>query len=348
MTYNPGMDGIRAVAVMMVMLFHANVPFFGGGFLGVDVFFVLSGYLISTLLIGELETTGRLDVKRFYIRRLMRLTPALLAMLIVYAAVAPLFWPEVTNHMAQVALSAAYLSDFSVAFWGTPVQLGHTWSLSVEEHFYLIWPLALMAAYRRLNPRQLLIALACAYVFSLAWRWVWLLQGQGWYQIWCRFDTHVSGLLLGACLALALRDPRLSALLERHSSRFLVLPLIAIGLLRSGWGTPWMLTWGVWLTEWASIAVLIAVHRRQGTCYEMLAAPALAWIGRLSYGLYLWHYPIFRYLRENYDWTIVLAIGAPLTLILAALSLYTIERWVLGVRDRMTSAAPALARNAAA
>jgi peptidoglycan/LPS O-acetylase OafA/YrhL len=341
MRYNPGMDGIRAVAVVMVMLFHANVPFFGGGFLGVDVFFVLSGYLISTLLLGEMETTGRLDVKRFYLRRLMRLTPALLAMLIVYAAAAPLLWPDVHNHMAQVALAAAYLSDISVAFWNTPIQLGHTWSLSVEEHFYLIWPLALAAAFRRLGRRQLLIALVCSYVFAVSWRWAWLLLGQDWYQVWFRFDTHISGLLLGACLAAALRDPSATGLLERHSSRLLVLPLIAIGLLQSDWEAPWVHIWGVWLMEWATIALLIAVNRRQGICYEMLAASPLVWVGRLSYGLYLWHYPIFKYLRENHDLTLVIAIGLPLTFTLAALSHYTIERWVLQARDRMKSAVPA-------
>ena len=340
MIYNPAMDGMRAAAVILVLLFHAHVPAFNGGFLGVDVFFVLSGYLISTLLLGELARDGHVNVKRFYIRRIMRLTPALFGMLLVYLAAAPFLWPEVNSHFTQAALAAAYLSDYSVAFWKTPVELSHTWSLAVEEHFYLIWPLALAFAYKRLSPRHLLMTLVCAYFFAIAWRWAWIEQGRAWNEVWYRFDTHVSGLLLGSCLALALRHAQLTAVLEREARWLLWLPFFAVGLLQFHWGADWMLTWGVSLTEWATIAVLIAVHRRQGMSYEMLSMPILAWIGRLSYGLYLWHYPIFKYLRESFEWDQVLAIGVPLTFALAALSHYSIERWSLQFRDRLKSAVP--------
>src|SRR4051812_5944530 len=137
--YNPALDGLRAVAVVLVIADHCSVPIFNQGYFGVDLFFVLSGFLITRLLTDEIDATGQIDLSRFYLRRLLRLTPPLLLFLAAYLLIAPSLWPQVdfASHARDVALVAFYLSDYSQAFWHNPKVMIHTWSLSVEEHFYL-------------------------------------------------------------------------------------------------------------------------------------------------------------------------------------------------------------------
>ena len=137
-------DKVRAIAVMLVMIFHSSVPLFHGGFLGVDVFFVLSGYLITRILLAELDKTGNIQLLRFYIHRLARLSPPLLLLLLLYLVAAPHFWPDYSWHVRDSLLTAMYLTDYAKALYNVPDMLRHTWSLSVEEHFYLLWPLGLM------------------------------------------------------------------------------------------------------------------------------------------------------------------------------------------------------------
>ena len=165
--YNPELDGLRAVAVVLVISDHCCVPVFDQGYFGVDLFFVLSGFLITRLLIDEIDDTGRVDLWRFYLRRLLRLAPPLLLFLTAYMLIAPRLWPQfdLLLHMRDAALAVFYLSDYSQAFWHNPKVLIHTWSLSVEEHFYLIWPFCGAAAGSDRTPlasgRSLRHLLAC-------------------------------------------------------------------------------------------------------------------------------------------------------------------------------------------
>jgi peptidoglycan/LPS O-acetylase OafA/YrhL len=329
MNYNPALDGLRAVAVLVVMLFHARAPLVPGGYVGVDVFFVLSGFLITSLLLAELDATGRIDLAGFWRRRLLRLAPALLAMLAAYVLVAPRLWPEVPDHGTQAALAALYLSDYSVAFWGTPSVLSHTWSLAVEMHFYLLWPLILWTACRRWTRASLPAVLAVAWVLATLLRWVWLVRGQEWAQVYYRTDTRLSGLLLGAWLAAALRDPRWRLALRSWQPWALWLPLPALLVVTHfHWGDLWVATWGMAIVELATASLLFGVRDRSSQLATMLARPLLAWLGRISYGLYLWHYPVFFYLRERLRWDEVLLVGFPLSVALAAGSYYTLEAWM--------------------
>jgi peptidoglycan/LPS O-acetylase OafA/YrhL len=332
MPYNPALDGLRAVAVMLVVFFHARAPIALGGYIGVDIFFVLSGYLITSLLLSELAAKGRLDLPRFYLRRFLRLTPALFAMLAVYVLVAPLLWPTIADHGKQAVIAAVYLSDYAVAFWGTPNLLNHTWSLSVEEHFYLLWPLALLAAHRRWDRRSLIWVLGIVYVLATLFRWVCVVRGQGWQQVYYRFDTHLSGLMLGAWLAALRQDEALFGKLKGAMPWLMWIPVFAIICLQYRWQDLWMSTWGISVAEWATVALLLAVQTPASQVSTMLSQAPLVWLGKISYGLYLWHYPIFRYLRDDHHWSDVLMIGLPLSVALAAVSYYTVEAW--GTRRR--------------
>jgi peptidoglycan/LPS O-acetylase OafA/YrhL len=341
MRYNPALDGLRAFAVLIVTLFHARAPWVSGGFIGVDVFFVLSGYLITSLLLAELDRHGRIDVMAFWGRRLLRLTPALLAMLAVYVLVAPLAWPETKDHGAQAGLAALYLSDYTVAFWGTPTRLSHTWSLSVEMQFYLLWPLVLALAWKRWKNGNLASVLLGGWILATLLRWVCTVLGQEWGQVYYRADTHASGLLLGAWLAAALRQPAWRAALHRLLPWLLWLAVAGMFLLRQQWGSVWMQVWGLALAEWATVPLLVALQRPTSQLATMFSQPVLVWLGRMSYGVYLWHYPVFSWLRDRTTWDVVVLAGLPLSLALAALSFYTLESWAARWRGGRAAMRPA-------
>ncbi|NNU43815.1 acyltransferase family protein [Ramlibacter montanisoli] len=341
MTYNPALDGMRAFAILLVAMFHTRAPMALGGYIGVDIFFVLSGFLITSLLLAELDATGRVALASFWRRRFWRLTPPLLAMLAVYLLLAPLAWPEVANHGLQALLAALYVSDYSAAFWGVPRQLSHTWSLSVEMHFYLLWPLVLVFAYRRWKGGSLVPVLAVAYLLASMLRWVCTIKGQSWEQVYYRTDTHLSGLLLGSWLAVALRDPAWRDGLQQALPWLLWLPVAAIVCLQYMWRDLWMQMWGFSLVELAAAAVVLAVQRPSSQLSLMLSRPVLVWLGKMSYGIYLWHFPVFLYLRVRHTWGEVMIIGLSLSVALAALSHYTLEAWASrrrGLRAPMQAA----------
>ncbi|MES2968673.1 MAG: acyltransferase [Pseudomonadota bacterium] len=331
LAHDPVLDGLRAVALLAVMLFHARAGFLPGGFLGVDVFFVLSGYLISGLILSELHATGHLLYRRFALRRLLRLGPALLGIVAVYLVAAPSVWPDYPGHFRDGVLALLWVSDISVALFGAPDFLGHTWSLAVEVHFYLIWPPLLVWTARRVSGANLWQVLLAGWLFLILMRLAMVAAGQNWTQMYYRFDSRLTGFVLGAAAA-AFRAHGASC----HTSRWLTrLPLIALPCIGFHWGDLRAMILGVPLVELATAAAILTT---QGTAMRRwLAVPMLVGVGRISYGMYLWHYPVFRYLRDDLPWWAVLAIGLPVTVLFATVSFLTIERW--GMRLRPASKA---------
>ena len=138
--YVPALDGLRAVAILLVMLFHAEVPFLPGANLGVDIFFVLSGYLIGRLLLEEYRCYGAINLSRFYRRRLWRLMPPLIVLVSLYALIAPRIWPDYYFHLRDCFTVLLYLADIALLFGDGPHYMTHAWSLGIEERFYLVLP----------------------------------------------------------------------------------------------------------------------------------------------------------------------------------------------------------------
>src|SRR5215207_1251970 len=215
LSYSPGLDGLRAVAVMAVLLYHANLTWIPGGFLGVEVFFVISGYLISALLLAEWRQKGTINLKEFWLRRARRLLPALYVLLVVTLTYAVVFLPgEVAGLRAEVIAAVGYVTNWYLIFGqqsyfesvGRPSVLQHLWSLAVEEQFYLIWPVVLtvglgMGATRLRKRRVLMIAIAGAVASSVAMALLYT-PGVDPSRIYYGTDTRATGLLCGVALAL--------------------------------------------------------------------------------------------------------------------------------------------------
>lgn len=315
MRYDPALDGIRAIAILTVLAFHAGVPGMNGGFLGVDVFFVLSGFLITRILSTEHHETGTVALGAFWRRRLRRLFPPMALLVVVFVLTAHWLFPKLTAwQVAQDAfLSLFYVSDYRAVFGIKKLVLNQTWSLAIEEKFYLLWPLLALGIFR-LPKRQAIIALTALYIAATLWRWYVMGHGPGHWRVYTRFDTHATGLILGCVLGLA--NPRASR------------PFGLAGLLLIAYmvGTTSFRSWsasryGFAMTE-IGTAMLIAGRG------PLLAINPLPWIGKMSYGLYLWHYPAMLWLKQNgYSWKTTLAIGAAFALAGALISYHTVEKW---------------------
>jgi peptidoglycan/LPS O-acetylase OafA/YrhL len=318
MPYNRALDGVRALAIFAVVLFHCDVPLGGGGFIGVDVFFVLSGYLITTLLATE-HRNGGIEIRSFYARRALRLYPTLLLLLISYVALAPLLWPR-ENRWLIACLNGTYLMDYALAFWRVPATIGHTWSLGVEEKFYLLWPLLLPVL---LKTRRPVVWLFTAFVAATAWRYFVALKW-GWVQAYFSFDTRVSGILLGAIAALVpLQFTRTTVAIACSA-------LAATALLRIIPATPFSIpvigvTLGITLAELAALVLIGHVARHPEM--RLLGSHTMAYVGKLSYGIYLWHFPVVRLFRDSYaqPWWITLGATLVLSFAMAALCLHFVD-----------------------
>lgn len=318
--YVPELDGLRAVAVLAVLLFHSQK--YGpvsGGFVGVDIFFVLSGFLITSILARDLEQRGRIRYGRFYWRRFLRLTPPLLLFLGCYLLIAPLVWPE-HDHGRDALLSALYVSDYTYTFWRSPIYLQHTWSLAVEEQFYLVWPILLMLLVR--SPRPLAY-LALAYLASVAWRNVFI---GDWHDYYYRFDTRMSGLILGGIVYFALDRFRFSQAAVWAGAITLAM-IITSGTIHSA---------ALYLPPAEIAAALVIggiVSGNSGALGTLLKTPIAVGLGKLSYGIYLWHYPIAYAIRDTLPFAQTAIIVALSSIALAALSYVTVEAWARSVKS---------------
>jgi peptidoglycan/LPS O-acetylase OafA/YrhL len=277
MKYNPALDGIRALAVLGVVASHGGWVALYPGYFGVDVFFVLSGFLITSILLQQARADG-IQFGRFYLRRAARLYPTMLLMLAGYLLVAPQLVPGYP-HWRDALLTALYLNDYAMGVFGVRGFLMHTWSLAVEEHFYLLWPLIVALLVKLRPPRVVVYLLAAAYITDTVWRLYNHVQLDNMMATWYRFDTHCSGLILGSLLAFV----------PQIKSRWwaLLIPLCVWGMWASVWNG--QRVFATTFAEWLSVAMILWGTANPG---NVLGWKPLAYIGRISYGIYLFHFPI--------------------------------------------------------
>jgi peptidoglycan/LPS O-acetylase OafA/YrhL len=345
------LDGVRGLAIMLVMIEHTHLAPFHGGGLGVDLFFVLSGFLITGLLLAEFQRSGGLDIRRFYYRRALRLLPALLVLVAATAGLALAYHHSEVGRatLAMAPKTLFYVANLGRTDVGDPSLLAHTWSLSIEEQFYLIWPLLLLLLLRsRLSPTALVgVALAVAGLTTVT-RTVSYLSGPdtpehfgAWYF---RTDTKVDALLLGCTIALLLAS-------ELPGTRLIArLPIGAIGLgsfLILLAVVPWVdqsrMTYMVQLSVFrlASAGLILAFvlgSRSRSRLERVFKMRWLRFAGVLSYSLYLWHFPVFMLAQHRFGRSLKsLLVELPITILLAYGSYRLVERPFLRARERLPS-----------
>ena len=311
MPYQPALDGIRAVAVAAILLYHGGVAVVSGGFLAVDIFFVLSGFLITSLLLAEWTRSGSLNLREFWTRRARRLLPALLLVLAVILlaslfvagrqaetmrthSVATLFY---ASNWWFIAEGSSYFDQFS-----DPSPLRHTWTLAIEEQWYLLLPLFLLGVLSWLKHKRWLAAIFVALALGSA-----LLMGviasdaagqaRGYYGT----DTRVQALLVGAALAAVLTPGVLARLMPY--SRWLAICGLAVAaamLVFISEQSTWLYRGGFLVFAIAVAAILVDVSARpNGLLARGLSVAPVVWLGKVSYGVYLWHWPVYLFLTPE-------------------------------------------------
>jgi len=339
--YRPGLDGLRALAVAAVILYHANVSWARAGFLGVDVFFVLSGFLITSRLADELSATGRIRFGLFYARRALRLLPALFVLLIVGTVWAHLFFPrELRESTTRGAVAAAlYVANWLDIRGGEHAlgAFGHTWSLSIEEQFYLIWPAMLLVIFTfRRRP-----AIVAAAALALAgYRAVLAMNGAGTWRLYNGFDTRCDGLILGAALALLLNEGEMPASLRRAAPIVSLLGVAALLLLLPSVTYQRRLTYVAVIPIVNVIAaawIVVGTMREPTVMGRLLRAGPTQWLGKISYSLYLWHLPVLVALRYPPLDRVNIVAGIVVATALASMSYYGLEMPALRLKRRFES-----------
>jgi peptidoglycan/LPS O-acetylase OafA/YrhL len=282
--YVPALDGVRGVAIAAVL----GVHFFGlpGGAYGVDVFFVLSGFLITTLLLEEHAKTGTISLRGFYLRRARRLLPALGGVLVFVALLASSAYEpgRLIEVLAAGGLYAANIvrAAFPSVLSGTA--LDHTWSLAMEEQFYFVWPLVLIVLLRRrVAAKRMMTVLAASFVAVVVYRAGLVAAGASYHRVYFAPDTRADGLVAGCLLAfLRLRDVRL----PMGASGAALSVLVAAFALTVSW--QFSLAVGLPIVEIASAALILAVTTPCAVA-RLLSTRPMVWLGKISYSLYLWH-----------------------------------------------------------
>lgn len=343
--HRPELDGLRGVSILLVLLLHLRLfettGVFGlpGGFLGVDIFFVLSGFLITSLLVQEFDRTGSISLKGFYLRRALRLGPAL-AVLIPLACLFAIFAGAQRHETLQGAwLTLSYVSNWFYAFgYGSPLDpLGITWSLAIEEQFYLVWPLTLALLLRSgvrrgwiLGMLVFLVALVGVHRFALA------SNGATVERMYYATDTRADGLLIGCIVGLLL-----SWGLVRSAPKILAsigAALLALLVLFVP-GDAALYYFGGFTVVALSVGAIIArlMFSPSRLALALLRHPVLVWIGKVSYGLYLWHWTVIDFtFPEHGRPSIVQFVSAvALSFAFTALSFYLIEKRFLALKDRI-------------
>ena len=319
--YIPAIDGLRALAVIAVMFYHLGFSWIPGGFLGVDLFFVISGYVITRMLLDSIAQSGGLDLRGFYLARLRRLLPALLFMLTTTIIAVGIWAPDTIK---RLLVDTPFALTGTINWWlvaneqdyfesiGRPPLLQHTWSLAVEAQFYLVWPLILYFILKKLGKNRipfaaLLIAAASGITLLIVSLSLDASNSSDVSHIYFGTDTHSIGLFLGAALAVSWIPQNFTTTLTKQAQNFIdgVGVFGFIGILATflfiDESDPTLYKIAFPLAAIFGAAIIMSVVHPASRFAPVLENPVLLWIGQRSYAIYLWHWIIFQVTRPTVD-----------------------------------------------
>lgn len=350
-----GLDGLRGLAVLAVVIYHFFGDVLPGGYLGVDMFFVLSGFLITSLLVREFRVSGRISLKDFWVRRFRRILPAALTVLIICTAIVALISGDIAvgireqflgtfffvNNWTQIATSQSYFADNEIQVFA------HYWSLAVEEQFYVIWPLLIFGVFAisRRQPRRLPIAISLLLaIASGVAMWLIYTPGQDPTRVYYGTDTHAFGLLIGAILSLIVTStkshPKADSWPSPGKSEQVMAGVIGTFALAGYIAQLFLMPddaeftyrGGLILTSVLGALMIWGVIREFGPLKWIFSTAVMRWLGQRSFSLYLWHWPVVMILRAIFDgnhssdkpWILGL-VAVPISFLLAELSYQFVE-----------------------
>lgn len=350
--YTPALDGLRGISIVAVLAFNSGSIGMQGGFVGVDIFFVLSGFLITALLIQNFRRTGEVGLKNFYIRRALRLLPALFVLMFCYCGYAVLIQPidKVFTTFEGVLYTLFYVANW-VQVPPNPHAIGalsHTWSLSVEEQFYIFWPLLLLLLLKLNNKRIVLLILLSLVAISILLN-VWFWHSEVPYlRMYFGSDTRANEILIGCitalilpwCMVRQIERPRSA---DRLKSSFHVASLISLaGILLSFFvlrhNTAFVYNGGFTAISIGTAVLIVDMLLFPSRLSRLFELAPLVWIGKISYGLYLWHWPIFEASRQLLEAKMdplfyeITRIGV--SVLVATASYYLLEKPILRLKHR--------------
>ena len=335
MKYIPALDGLRALSALAIVACHVERGSIAqGGFIGVDIFSVLSGFLVTILFIQERERTGTIDLPRFFTRRVLRLMPALWAMVIIVLILTYPEWPD----LHETVLTLTYTENIWLAFQTSAEGFfAHTWSLGIELQFYICWAFGALLLLRH-SPKRAAVALGIAIFAIYCWRWN-LATAEGLYgddylrammRIYVSIDTRADELLTGClgALLVSVRPAVVRDALGRYGGILATIGLCVAASVFAPYTTPYFLVGIPMVSAYSILVILDITLNENGLLARLMSWRPLVYIGTISYGIYLWHIPLLGLLqRTSFD-----SIGARLivmfggTIVIAALSSRFIEK----------------------
>ncbi len=350
--YQPGLDGVRGIAIIFVLLSHGLVVRDSFSFIAVNTFFVLSGFLITALLVSEWDRTGGISLKKFYLRRALRLLPALSVMLVLFVVfVCSTDPPGRAMRQLHEALRALfYVQNWASIFnVGRSVSLAHTWSLSVEEQFYIVWPWMLIFLLRKTNRASVLCWLFLAAFVAVVYRigihmctttTIWgNVFPVKFKRVFAGTDTRADSLLFGSFAGALMASHRLpSGAWLDHVLKYAA-PISGAGLLLLCFvdeQSAFMIRFGWALASLLAMTLIgsLVLQPAGGWLSRCFAMKPLVFIGRISYGLYIWHYPILMALKQHHwPWKNMIYLVFVIPVVLA--SYYLVERPCLRLKSKL-------------